>query len=150
VTIELRPAVPGDEIFLEHVYFTTQRWITERLFGWRGDDFERCRFRENHELSKAEVIVVDGTSAGWLIKNTLEDAIEIGSIYVLPDYQRKGIGTEIMSGIIKKAASLNVTVRLSTAKINPARALYERLGFHIVSESQYKISFEYNANEGRT
>jgi ribosomal protein S18 acetylase RimI-like enzyme len=141
-SIELRPATLDDEAFLEDVYFATQRWILEQLFGWRGDDFEKKRFRENHDLGRAQVIVVDGAPVGWVVSNSTADAIEIGGIYILNEYQRRGTGTEIIADFIRRADSLDVPIRLSTAKINPAKSLYERLGFKIVDESERKIFME--------
>lgn len=39
-----RSATTEDRLFVESIYFETQRWIIETLFGWRGDEFERSKF----------------------------------------------------------------------------------------------------------
>ncbi|RFB01451.1 GNAT family N-acetyltransferase [Parvularcula marina] len=56
-----------------------------------------------------------------------EKAIDLGEIHLLPSVQGQGLGQAIISEIIAKAAPLPVTLMVLEA--NPARHLYERLGF---------------------
>jgi hypothetical protein len=53
--------------FIETVYFDTQRWLIEKLFGWRGDDFERKKFAQIFDLATTTIVLVDGRDAGWLM-----------------------------------------------------------------------------------
>jgi ribosomal protein S18 acetylase RimI-like enzyme len=136
--IALRAAQNEDREFIERVYFETQRWITEALFGRRGDDFERAKFAESYDANNTRVIVVAGADAGWLTVQR-STAIHLESIYLTPGKQRIGIGTALIRGLIEEARAAGKTLKLSTAKINPARNLYERLGFVVVSEDEYKV-----------
>lgn len=83
--------------------------------------------------------MVGGEDAGWLVFERREDAIEIDGLYLLPKFQKSGIGTKIIEGVIAQADSDLLPVRLGVAKINPALRLYERLGFEVVSESEFKF-----------
>lgn len=105
------------------VYFETQRWLIEALFGWRGEDAERAKFVEFYDEANTQIVEVD-------------------SIYLAADWQRAGIGTYLLQQIIAEADAAAMPVRLSTAKINPARSLYERLGFRVVEESEFKVYME--------
>lgn len=49
--------------------------------------------------------------------------------------QRRGLGGEIIPSVLREAAQRSVPVRLQVLRQNPARQLYERLGFHIVGET---------------
>lgn len=60
MVISLRPAVASDSGFAERVFFATQRWIIERLFGWRGDEFEHRRFMEHYHPEITAIIMADG------------------------------------------------------------------------------------------
>ena len=51
-----RLASEADRAFVEDVYFGTQRWIIEELFGWRGDDVERAKFAEFYDESRTRII----------------------------------------------------------------------------------------------
>ena len=57
-----------------------------------------------------------------------DDAIEIASLVVLPEWQRRGIGRRLVAAAL--AGYENVPAKVSTgAKNGPALALYVRFGF---------------------
>ena len=140
--ITLRAVTPEDTVFAEHVYFETQRWIIEQIFGWRGDEIERVRFLLHYVPARSHIIVVAGREAGFMQVLETYSYVELEQIYLLPAFQRQGIGSEIIDRLAVHASEDGKPLRLSTAKINPARALYERLGFHVTGEDQYKVYME--------
>jgi GNAT superfamily N-acetyltransferase len=72
---------------------------------------------------------------GWLGA----DAINLGQLYIDRRYQRQGIGQAIIALIAAEAARDKRAITLGVVKINPARRLYERLGFEITHEDEYKL-----------
>jgi ribosomal protein S18 acetylase RimI-like enzyme len=136
--IALRRARANDRAFIERVYFETQRWIIEALFGWRGSDVESERFAEQYDAANTSIVVVDGEDAGWL---TVQRGVDIylHSIYLLPKAQRHGIGTRLLQQLLDEGREDATVVRLDTASINPARRLYERLGFTVIREDRFKV-----------
>ena len=141
--VTLRAATPSDRHFVETVYFETQRWIIEQLFGWRGDDTERAKFDESYVESETEIVNLSGDDVGWLSVHKSASSVEIDSIYILPQAQKMGIGTMLISRIIHDARATGLTVTISTAKINPARTLYQRLGFQVCGETELKVFMRY-------
>jgi ribosomal protein S18 acetylase RimI-like enzyme len=137
--ISLRPAVASDTEFAERVFFATQRWIIEQLFGWRGDEFERRKFLDHYHPEITAIVIADRTPAGWLSVSWHTDRAEIESIYLLEEYQRLGIGSKLIEEVVLAAKRQNLSVCLSVAKINPARSLYDRLGFSVIDESEFKV-----------
>ncbi len=140
--IAFRKAVPGDRPFVERVYFATHRHIIEALFGRRGDDVEHRKFEEFYNEESSAIIVVEGEDIGWLTVRREADQIELDSIYLRGESQRQGIGTRIIRDLIREAAAARVPLRLSAAKINEARRLYERLGFRTTREDDLKVYME--------
>lgn len=65
-----------------------------------------------------------------------EDGLQISGIYILPEYQGRGLGTEVIDEVIKQARKRRQPVSLQVLKVNPARRLYERLGFVVIAESE--------------
>ena len=55
------------------------------------------------------------------------------SIAVLPGYRDLGIGTQLLNHMLAKAAERYPGVSLSVTSENPAKRLYERLGFQVVN-----------------
>ena len=140
--ISLRTPTDSDIPFIRSVFFETQRWIIETLFGWRGDDVELANFEESYDSANTVIIVVDGENSGWM---TVQRGahIELDSLYLKPAMQRRGVGTSLVQGLIFEADSTGKPLRLSTAKINPAQRFYERLGFVNVGESELKVFMEW-------
>jgi GNAT superfamily N-acetyltransferase len=128
VEIAFRAAVDADRPFVEAVFFETQRWVIETLFGWRGEAVERAKFAASYDAEHTSIVVVDGDDAGWVtVQRDIQ--IRVDAIYLTGTMQGRGIGSTILRRVIADADAAGVAVRLSTAKINPARRLYTRLGF---------------------
>jgi len=74
--------------------------------------------------------------------NATDGCVEIEDFYILPSYQRRGIGTEVLTGILSEAKACKATVRLRCLKWNPARGLYARNGFVATSEDETHLYME--------
>ena len=61
-----------------------------------------------------------------------EDIPEL-SIAVLPGHRGLGIGTQLLNHMLAKAAGKYPGLSLSVTSANPAKRLYERLGFQVVN-----------------
>jgi GNAT superfamily N-acetyltransferase len=141
--VSLRAATRTDRPFIERVYFETQRWIIEEIFGWRGDEAERAKLAQFYpDENGISIVVADDRDVGWLLVLRNANEIELEGIYIEQASQRRGIGTFLIRQLIDEAASAGLPLRLSTAKINPARALYERLGFVVTDEDRFKVFME--------
>ena len=139
--LTLRPAKDADRRFVESVYFSTQRYIIETLFGWRGDGVEQQRFAAFYDPANTSIIAVDGNDIGWLTVQRGDDIV-LDSLYLAGEWQRQGIGSLLLRRLIAEAEKSHMTVKLSTAKMNPAKRLYERFGFVTLGEDEYKVYME--------
>jgi len=140
--LALRPAVDEDKPFIEAAFFAEHRWMIEKLVTWRGDEFERMQFYERFVLDITSIIVVDGIDIGWISVRRDSQSICLEEITVLRAWQNQGLGTLLIRQLIEEARTKKFPLRLSTAKINPARRLYERLGFRVTGELQFKVEME--------
>ena len=82
-----------------------------------------------------DVVLVDGEIAGYLDCELEADGLHLNNIRVAPRWQRQGIGTALVVGVIVRAVADGVPVQLQVLRVNPARTLYERLGFVVVEET---------------
>jgi GNAT superfamily N-acetyltransferase len=62
----------------------------------------------------------------------VDDATPELTIAILPGYRGQGIGTALLTHLLEAARGRYAAVSLSVARENPARRLYERLGFEVV------------------
>ena len=135
--IELRPALDQDFEYCRRLYFAEMKWIIEELH--LDGAAQETVFREQWNPTQVRLIVLDGTDVGWIQTIAQADELFVAQMFVDRPFQRMGIGTEVMQGLIYKAQRSNQSVRLNVVKINPARKLYERLGFQITHEDDRKV-----------
>ena len=135
--IAFRPARIQDFDYCRRIYFGEMSWIIEEL---RLDlSVQETNFQQQWDPPQVRIIVLDGADVGWLQTITQEDELFVAQIFVDRPFQRRGVGTEVMKRPIAEATQSSQPVCLSVVKINPARRLYERLGFQIVDEDARKF-----------
>ena len=144
VPIELRPALDHDFEYCRHLYFGEMRWIIEELHLDRTA--QETGFRQQWSSTQVRIVVLDGTDVGWVQTIREEDELFVGQMFVDGRFQRKGIGTEVMKRLISEATAFNLAVRLNVVRINPARRLYERLGFRVTHEDDRKCYMKRDAD----
>jgi ribosomal protein S18 acetylase RimI-like enzyme len=141
---ELRPADAGDLAYAWRLYEDLMRARTEALMPWRAE-----RQREVIESALGSggmrMIAVDGTVCGWLHVHEAGDGIDLLQLYVAREHQNGGIGTDIVSVLQARAAALGRPLRLNVLINNPARRLYERLGFRIERSDAVKHHMAWSA-----
>lgn len=71
---------------------------------------------------------------GRISVKEFSDHILFDEIHLLPDYQRRGIGTLLLQELLVQAKGKQLPVRLMVLRANPARQLYERLGLTVYNE----------------
>jgi ribosomal protein S18 acetylase RimI-like enzyme len=136
--ITLRPVSAGDRDFLLQVYAST-RDEELRLVDWSDDQkaaFVRMQFeaqdayyREHYHPATFEVVEVDGEPVGRLYVARWEDEIRIIDVTLLPEHRGRGMGTSLIRALLDEAAASGKRLSIHVEKHNPARRLYERLGF---------------------
>ena len=122
----LRPACEADEDFLWALKVATLKPYIETLYGW---DEEHARSVMRKMMYKAQIVLINGEPAGILKVKQEDNFIELSEIGLMPEHQRKGLGTRIIQDMFEVADGLGLDVELQVFSINPASRLYERLGF---------------------
>ena len=135
VQYRLRAAGESDRPYLFDSYKKTLGPYVERIWGW-DEAFQHSGFWKHNPLSRFQVIMVDEQAAGGLHVEEDQDGIAIRMIFVLPEFQNRGIGTSVISDVLAQARLRKKRVELKVIKHNPAKNLYERLGFEVLRSSE--------------
>jgi len=149
-SVFVRPATEHDVLFLTDVVI-----VATRAQGRLPDDFDEAEYREGFaewtleqvrgkvEDSTTSVIEIDGERAGRLRIVRAPDHHELAGIQLLPSHQGHGIGTHLVEQFLVETRRAGVPARLSVEKDNPrALALYERLGFAAIGETESEVQLE--------
>src|SRR5262245_54280437 len=135
--IELRQATVEDTKFLWDVFHIAMKdYITQTRGEW-NEQREESQFRDQLDLSAAQVIRSKNLEVGFIMAPIKDNARWIHTICIVPEHQNIGIGTEVVRSVIAEAETQSMPLYLSVLKVNPARRLYERLGFVVIEETEH-------------
>jgi ribosomal protein S18 acetylase RimI-like enzyme len=96
-----------------------------------------------------ELVVVDGEPAGvWQVVDEPPEPLYLARVALLPAFQGRGIGSLLVRELQERGAREGRAVTLSVFEINPARRLYERLGFRVTERQPPKLELRWEAVPG--
>jgi ribosomal protein S18 acetylase RimI-like enzyme len=93
------------------------------------------------------IISRSGERIGVLALTSHDTHVQLEKIYLLPAHQNQGIGSSLIRQLMQHAAQQRKPLRLRVLRVNPARRLYERLGFAATFTTLEPIYMEYRARE---
>jgi len=126
--IYFRAATPADVAFLERLRrITMYRSVTNHSV-W-NDEVQRERVMANYD--SARIVCASGQDIGLFKVVYSPTEVYLDQIQLLPAWQKKGIGTKLITMLQHECAAVNLPITLRVLRLNPALALYERLGFKI-------------------
>lgn len=133
--IALRPATDEDQAFLRSLHHACYRPYVEEIWGWNEAEQDR-RFAGSWSTADRSVVEMPGEPIGVLQVSRRPDHVFIADIEIHPDHQRRGIGARLLRKVLAEADAEGVPVRLRVLRNNPARRLYQRLGFAVENETK--------------
>lgn len=133
----------ADMPFIEEVHVEALGPVALVGYGWPACTV-RERFRSEIDPANCHVITVDGRRAGYISIEDRDTFWYIDAIAIARRYQRKGIGTLVLRDTLTEAGMR--PVRLNVLLVNPARALYERLGFRVLRRDAQRQIMEWRAS----
>jgi GNAT superfamily N-acetyltransferase len=141
MSFELIQATEADKEFLLTLRKLTMVEHLEQAGLHLSDEEHAFRLNDDYECSY--LIVCCGEKVGTLKYRELADKIEIMQLQVHPESQGKGLGKQVMERVLGWSKRRHKGIELTVLKANPARILYERLGFSISGENEHEFHMEY-------
>jgi ribosomal protein S18 acetylase RimI-like enzyme len=130
----LRQATVNDAPLFYSVIDRTMREFIIVTWGAWNESRVQSESAETSRSPNAQVIQIGDIPVGVFVVARYTTYIQLEQIYLLPEYQRVGIGTTLLNNLIEEASQSKIPIRLRVMTINPAKQLYERVGF-VVTES---------------
>lgn len=137
-----RPATEADIAFLIDLRRLTM-WAHFENSGLAINQDEQLQ-RVLYRLDCAHIITRDGADIGVFKVVRDADPWELTQIQLLPRYQGQGIGAALIRSLLNEASVAGKRVHLDVLRANPARRLYERLGFRVVAEDTHSYLMRFD------
>ena len=124
------------------------KWYIEIIYGW---NIEVQREKTIHELQKHKddmrILIKDGKDIGVTTFYEENNQYVVGLIMIHPEYQGESLGSKIIKEYIDLAKKSNKKIKIKVYKENPAKRLYERLGFKIYNEDDTHLYLSIDFDE---
>ena len=139
--IHLRAATEADYEFCYNVKKDALGQYVAQVWGW-DEAFQREFHHRNFEVMRPDVVVYQNLDVGTFEITLHDDHIHLGEFYLLPQFQRQGIGTILLQQVLDEAVEKDLPVRLEVLKNNPVRSLYKRHEFVITGQREHHFLME--------
>ena len=143
--VEFRECKYSDIDFILELKELGLKWYIEKIYSW---DFNIQKEKTIQELDRhindMRIIVLNNQDIGITTFYEEDNIYVIGLIMIHPEYQNKGIATNIIKNYINVAQNKKKKIIIKTYKENPARRLYERLGFVKYNEDNTHVHLMIN------
>lgn len=132
--VAFRAAQDHDRDFVFETKKAAFRHVVDQVWGWDEDD-QRAMHDRRFGLQDFEIVTDDGQDVAVLATVTSPDRIDLTGLFVLPQHQRKGLGSACVAEVRRRAGT--TPVHLQVLKVNaPALAFFERQGFAKTGETE--------------
>ena len=91
------------------------------------------------------LIADDGTPVGRLLVDRKPHRWRIVDIAVLASHRGRGLGARVLAECRSECGAAGARLELRVAPDNPARRLYERLGFRVTGQDAVAVEMVWNA-----
>ena len=140
--VALRPATQQDSGFAFNVKKAALGEYVRETYGWDEDEQRRLH-EQGFRASATRIIMAQGQDIGLVAIHEADDRIHLLQLFLLPEAQGKGIGSQVLDQMLGEANRVHRPVILRVLKCNPrAKAFYERHGFTLVGQTETHYNIE--------
>lgn len=141
--MEISLAEANDQEFLFKVYASSRAaeiaawgWTTEQKTQFLDMQHKAQQrfYHEQYPSLKYSIILAGQQKCGRIAVVQLADQFVLVDIALLPEFQNKGIGSQILKRLQGAASREELPICLSVLNGSKARQLYNRFGFAAVSD----------------
>ncbi len=138
--LQLRPIDHQDLPCLFSIYASTRTeelaatgWseAEQQQFLWQQFNTQHRYYQDIYTGAAFDLVLWQGDVAGRLYVGRWTQEIRIIDIALLPAFRGMGIGTRLLQALLDDADISARSICIHVEQQNPARRLYERLGFQI-------------------
>lgn len=158
-SITLRPVQPEDEAFLFDLYASTRR---DEMAAWGLDEVmlaqmlrmqyagQQGTYRAQFPAADHHLILRHERPIGRLLVDRTDAEVLLVDVTLVPEARGSGLGTRLLRALQAEAAEKGLPLRLKVVLTNPARRLYQRLGFVGLDDDGVYEQMEWRSDFGKS
>jgi ribosomal protein S18 acetylase RimI-like enzyme len=160
IALTRRPTVAADRAFLGDLYASTRAdelapvpWSAEQKRAFLDQQFELQDryYRAQYAGADFDLLLDRDIPVGRLYVARSAAEIRVIDISLAPAARGRGYGTHLLRELLAESDATGVAVVMHVERFNPARRLYERLGFRVQGEyGPYDLMMRAPARVART
>lgn len=156
LNLTLRSERPEDEPLLFELYASTRQeemdalnWPTELRAAFVTMQFkaQRTGYASMFPQGEFQMILLNGAPIGRMVVDWAGEEIRLVDLVIVPEHRNSGVGTELITTLMRQAEAAKKPLRLSVIMGNRATRLYERLGFRKTGQEGFHDDMEWIATE---
>lgn len=151
-SLSLRPAAPPDEMLLRNLY-ASARQEEVSVWGWTAEQMaaflhmqwsaQRSFYMAQFPNAVQSIVLQAQQPVGQCYVDYASDHLRLIDLSILPSFRNRGIGSDVLRDLQREATRRRIPVLLSVTIGNPARRLYERLGFILACSTELYASMRW-------
>jgi len=140
--LQLRKATIADDGFAYQTRKAAFCEYVEKISVWNEEE-QRQLHQQRFTEHDVRVTQLSGIDVGIIAMSRQADCITLYQMFILPEYQDRGIGEKVKMLIIEEASKVKLPIRFQVLNVNNrAFAFYQRLGFKGTGENNSHILME--------
>jgi GNAT superfamily N-acetyltransferase len=141
------PATEDEREFSYQVKKAAEGAYIAAIWGW-DEDFQRAFHAKEWQERRPDVILYQGTRVGTIYVREEEGILLIRQFFLLPAYQNRGIGSQLLRRAMALADSQGLVSRVAFLQGNRVESLYRRFGFRSTTQRDHYCFMERVPAEG--
>lgn len=125
---KLRPATAADAAFARQVKYDALGPYIEQEFGW-DEAVQDKYFADEFVVENYYIVHCNDMDVGTVRITVKTTAVEVNNLCLIEPARGQGLGTAVLASIADLARRLGKPIELDVLKVNPAKKLYDRLGY---------------------
>ena len=150
--IALRRETDADLPFLMQLFAASRAdelaivpWTDDQKRGFLIQQFgaQRAHYYTHFPDTAFDIVELHGKPIGRLYLDERRTRVHIIDIALMPDSRDAGLGTALLTAIQDYARARGKGVDIFVERYNPARTLYDRLGFTVIREEDVYLEMDW-------
>lgn len=141
--VDTIPVTSSDDSFLKGLFFEVKSNLFLGMPKELQSSLLNLQFQSQQQHyythwpdAEHKLLIYNKRPIGQVIIDKSDNIFHIIDISIFPSLQKQGIGTQYLLALIEEAKAVNISIKLSVDKKNPALALYKRIGFTVISDDE--------------